>query len=79
MDWLAQGMPGSWNTYQGREVNYGLDVFLAWFHPSLRDMMGQIGYFLTEEVALRWLKLQVVFVESVKHHMEMLEVLRFRL
>ena len=41
--------------------------------------MGQIGYFLMEEVALRWLKLQVVFAELVKHHMETLEVLRFYL
>ena len=41
--------------------------------------MGQIGYFLMEVVALRWLKLQVVFVELVKHRMETLEVLRFHL
>ena len=54
-----------------------MDIFLAWFHPSLRDKMGQIGYFLMEEVAPRQLKLQVVLSELVKHHTEMLEVLRF--
>ena len=63
----------------GWEVNYGLDIFLAWFHPSLRDMMGQIDYFMMEAVALRWFKLQVVLMELVEHCEETLEVLRFHL
>ena len=69
-------MPGSWNMCQ-REVNYGLDIFPALPHPSLRDIRGQIGYFLMEVVALKWLNLQVVFTESVEHRTEMSEVLRF--
>ena len=47
--------------------------------PQQERLMGQIGYFLMEEVAFRWLKLQVVFAELVKHCMEMLEVFRFHL